>query len=173
VLDRLEGMGWIEAAGRSPARTRQPRASACIGSRRQARQAPVNSCASDARRRCCPRPRGEGHLCAVSSTSAERRSSFHDRRRHQPSGYLVTVPSSGPDLNPHGPDLRKACRVGRVLNPAYGVSPGQVMIAMCPRGDLNPHAPFEALAPQASASAYSATRTYARPRYRPGSAASR
>jgi hypothetical protein len=38
----------------------------------------------------------------------------------------------------------------------------------CPRGDLNPHAPFRALAPQASASAYSATRTYARPRYRPG-----
>jgi hypothetical protein len=32
---------------------------------------------------------------------------------------------------------------------------------------LNPHAPFRALAPQASASAYSATRTYARPRYLP------
>src|SRR5215218_4737666 len=30
---------------------------------------------------------------------------------------------------------------------------------MCPRGDLNPHAPRRALAPQASASAYSATRT--------------
>ncbi len=30
----------------------------------------------------------------------------------------------------------------------------------CPRGDLNPHAPQRALAPQASASAYSATRTW-------------
>ena len=29
----------------------------------------------------------------------------------------------------------------------------------CPRGDLNPHTPFGALAPQASASANSATRT--------------
>ena len=32
---------------------------------------------------------------------------------------------------------------------------------------MNPHAPFRALAPQASASAYSATRTYAKPRYPP------
>ncbi|GHE40257.1 hypothetical protein GCM10017673_48300 [Streptosporangium violaceochromogenes] len=31
---------------------------------------------------------------------------------------------------------------------------------VCPRGDLNPHAPQRALAPQASASAYSATRTW-------------
>ena len=29
----------------------------------------------------------------------------------------------------------------------------------CPRGDLNPHALLRALAPQASASTYSATRT--------------
>ena len=34
-------------------------------------------------------------------------------------------------------------------------------VGKCPRGDLNPHAPFRALAPQASASAYSATRTWA------------
>ena len=32
----------------------------------------------------------------------------------------------------------------------------------CPRGDLNPHALKRALAPQASASAYSATRTWCR-----------
>lgn len=31
---------------------------------------------------------------------------------------------------------------------------------VCPRGDLNPHAHHWALAPQASASAYSATRTW-------------
>jgi hypothetical protein len=31
---------------------------------------------------------------------------------------------------------------------------------LCPRGDLNPHALSRALAPQASASTYSATRTY-------------
>jgi hypothetical protein len=46
--------------------------------------------------------------------------------------------------------------------------PLPMYVRKCPRGDLNPHAPFEALAPQASASAYSATRTYAGPRYRPG-----
>ena len=32
--------------------------------------------------------------------------------------------------------------------------------SVCPRGDLNPHALSRALAPQASASTYSATRTY-------------
>ncbi len=32
----------------------------------------------------------------------------------------------------------------------------------CPRGDLNPHSPQRELAPQASASAYSATRTWRR-----------
>ena len=32
-------------------------------------------------------------------------------------------------------------------------------LKLCPRGDLNPHAPQGALAPQASASTYSATRT--------------
>ena len=36
----------------------------------------------------------------------------------------------------------------------------------CPRGDLNPHAPHGALAPQASASAYSATRTWCHARDR-------
>ena len=34
-------------------------------------------------------------------------------------------------------------------------------VSPCPRGDLNPHAPQRALAPQASASTYSATRTRA------------
>jgi hypothetical protein len=63
-----------------------------------------------------------------------------------PPGYLVIVPSSGPDLNPHGSDLRKACRVGRALNPAYSVSPGQVIIAMCPRDELN-HLPTLARCP--------------------------
>jgi hypothetical protein len=33
------------------------------------------------------------------------------------------------------------------------------LVCQCPRGDLNPHAPQGALAPQASASTYSATRT--------------
>ena len=37
--------------------------------------------------------------------------------------------------------------------------PLPMYVRKCPRGDLNPHAPFRALAPQASASAYSATRT--------------
>ncbi len=39
---------------------------------------------------------------------------------------------------------------------------GQVrdLVCQCPRGDLNPHALSRALAPQASASTYSATRTY-------------
>src|SRR6478735_6282136 len=40
---------------------------------------------------------------------------------------------------------------------------------MCPRGDLNPHALIRALAPQASASTYSATRTWvSRQRRKPG-----
>jgi hypothetical protein len=33
------------------------------------------------------------------------------------------------------------------------------LVCQCPRGDLNPHALSRALAPQASASTYSATRT--------------
>ena len=33
------------------------------------------------------------------------------------------------------------------------------LVCQCPRGDLNPHALLRALAPQASASTYSATRT--------------
>ena len=33
------------------------------------------------------------------------------------------------------------------------------LVCLCPRGDLNPHALSRALAPQASASTYSATRT--------------
>ena len=33
-------------------------------------------------------------------------------------------------------------------------------VTLCPRGDLNPHSPQRELAPQASASAYSATRTH-------------
>lgn len=37
---------------------------------------------------------------------------------------------------------------------------GRSCTKMCPRGDLNPHAHHWALAPQASASAYSATRTW-------------
>src|SRR5690606_35676916 len=37
---------------------------------------------------------------------------------------------------------------------------GRSCSKVCPRGDLNPHAPQRALAPQASASAYSATRTW-------------
>ncbi|MDX6307174.1 MAG: hypothetical protein QOI06_220 [Nocardioidaceae bacterium] len=37
---------------------------------------------------------------------------------------------------------------------------GNVRLIECPRGDLNPHALIRALAPQASASTYSATRTW-------------
>ena len=71
----------------------------------------------------------------------------------------VTVPQPGPDLDPHGPDLRKTARTSFWRMPAHGVSAGQRAIAMCPRGDLNPHRCYHPLAPQASASAYSATRT--------------
>jgi hypothetical protein len=39
------------------------------------------------------------------------------------------------------------------------VTRGDAEKGVCPRGDLNPHALLRALAPQASASTYSATRT--------------
>ena len=44
---------------------------------------------------------------------------------------------------------------------APGQGPGACVSSWCPRGDLNPHALIRALAPQASASANSATRTSA------------
>jgi hypothetical protein len=47
----------------------------------------------------------------------------------------VTVPQPGPDLNPHGPDLRKQPRARFWRIPAHGVSAGQALVKMCPRGD--------------------------------------
>ncbi len=82
-------------------------------------------------------------------------------RPARPQRHLQARRSENPGRSHHRPG--EICRA-RASTWGYG---------SCPRGDLNPHAPFRALAPQASASAYSATRTYARPRYRPGSAASR
>ena len=77
-------------------------------------------------------------------------------RPARPQGHLQARRSKNPGRSHHRPgELCRAC----IAMWGYG---------SCPRGDLNPHAPFRALAPQASASAYSATRTYARPRYLPG-----
>jgi hypothetical protein len=53
-----------------------------------------------------------------------------------PGGALaVTVSQSGPDSNPHGPDLqkRRMCDSAEVL--ANDISAGQAMIMMCPRPD--------------------------------------
>jgi hypothetical protein len=61
-------------------------------------------------------------------------------------GRLVTVRSSRPDLNPHGPDLRKACRARHVLHRTYGISAGQRTIIKCPRSKLN-HLPTQVCCP--------------------------
>ena len=50
--------------------------------------------------------------------------------------------------------LRNGRRVAKML-----LTRGDIHEIVCPRGDLNPHALSRALAPQASASTYSATRT--------------
>jgi hypothetical protein len=47
------------------------------------------------------------------------------------------VPQSEPDLNPHTADLRKPTVPDCAWVLSYSVSAGQVMITMCPRGDLN------------------------------------
>jgi hypothetical protein len=51
---------------------------------------------------------------------------------------LVTISRPGPDLNPHGPDLRKPVKLGPRWTLSHGISAGQALLAMCPRGDLNP-----------------------------------
>jgi hypothetical protein len=48
---------------------------------------------------------------------------------------LVTISRPGPDLNPHGPDLRKPVQLGPCWTLSHGISAGQALLAMCPRTD--------------------------------------
>jgi hypothetical protein len=50
---------------------------------------------------------------------------------------VVTIPQSGPVLNPHGPELRKQLVPDSTEILANGISAGQAMIMMCPRTKLN------------------------------------
>jgi hypothetical protein len=50
---------------------------------------------------------------------------------------LVTISRPGPDLNPHGPDLRKPVQLGPCWTLSHGISAGQALLAMCPRPDTH------------------------------------
>jgi site-specific DNA recombinase len=89
--------------------------------------------------------------------------------RHPERSRLTSGPS-GPSTGPERAVHWKGARKERSRSPGAGGSPhpgdnppcpetGSYGDLLCPRGDLNPHRCFHPLAPQASASAYSATRT--------------
>ena len=49
----------------------------------------------------------------------------------------VTVRRFGPDLNRHGPDLRKPAQPDPRWTLSHEISAGQAMLAMCPRRDTH------------------------------------